>query len=57
MKDRYSLVTNPGTYPLSYDTNHGFFDENLEFFEVFETTGSNNSLILNFLKELELTIL
>jgi hypothetical protein len=40
-----------------YDTNHGFFDENLEFFEVFETTGSNNSLILNFLKELELTIL
>jgi hypothetical protein len=28
--------------------NHGFFDENLEFFEVSETTGTNNSLILNF---------
>jgi hypothetical protein len=31
-----------------YDKNHRFFDENLEFFEVFETTGTNNSLILNF---------
>jgi hypothetical protein len=31
-----------------YDKNHGFFDENLEFFEVSETTGTSNSLILNF---------
>jgi hypothetical protein len=26
----------------------GFFDENLEFFEVSEATGTSNSLILNF---------
>jgi hypothetical protein len=32
----------------SLGQNHGFFDENLEFFEVSETTGINNSLILNF---------
>jgi len=31
-----------------YDKNHQFFDENLEFFEVSETSGTNNSLILNF---------
>jgi hypothetical protein len=31
-----------------YDKNHRFFDENLEFFEVSEATGTSNSLILNF---------
>ncbi len=31
-----------------FDNNHWFLDENLEFFEVSETTGTNNSLILNF---------
>lgn len=33
-----------------FDNNHWFLDENLEFFEVSETTGTNNSLILKYLK-------